>query len=103
MLLHDGEDLDDDLGRGSDHDLPLSSSLSVDDVVLKVSNLSSAFSVSISRSASIPSKVPILKQATFLHDSLSTILLAHLSKEARLTKASLSTETRTILTKDFVF
>jgi len=44
MLLHDGEDLDDDLGRGSDHDLPLSSSLSVDDVVLKVSNLSSAFS-----------------------------------------------------------
>ena len=46
MLLHDGEDLDDDLGRGSDHDLPLSSSLSVDDVVLKVSIHSSASPVS---------------------------------------------------------
>jgi hypothetical protein len=44
VLLHDGEDLDDDLGRGSDHDLSLSSSLSVDDVVLKVSTYSSAFS-----------------------------------------------------------
>lgn len=34
VLLHDGEDLDDDLGGRSDHDLSLSSSLSVDDVVL---------------------------------------------------------------------
>jgi hypothetical protein len=34
VLLHDREDLDDDLGRGSDKDLSLSSSLSVDDVVL---------------------------------------------------------------------
>lgn len=34
MLLHDRKDLDDDLGRRSDQDLSLSSSLSVDDVVL---------------------------------------------------------------------
>ena len=37
MLLHDGEDLDDDLGRRSDHDLSLSSSFGIDDVVLIVS------------------------------------------------------------------
>ena len=37
VLLHDSEDLDDDLGRRSDHDLSLSSSLGVDDVVLGVS------------------------------------------------------------------
>lgn len=41
MLLHDGEDLDNDLGGRSDEDLSLSSSLGVDDVVLQnpVSNL----------------------------------------------------------------
>jgi len=38
VLLHDGEDLDDDLGRRSDHDLSLSSSFGIDDVVLKVSH-----------------------------------------------------------------
>lgn len=37
VLLHDGEDLDDNLGRRSDHDLSLSSSFGIDDVVLKVS------------------------------------------------------------------
>jgi hypothetical protein len=37
VLLHDGEDLDDDLGGRSDHDLSLSSSLGIDDVVLGVS------------------------------------------------------------------
>jgi hypothetical protein len=35
VLLHDGEDLDNDLGGGSDHDLSLSSSFGIDDVVLR--------------------------------------------------------------------
>lgn len=41
VLLHNGEDLDNDLGGRSDEDLSLSSSLGVDDVVLQdpVSNL----------------------------------------------------------------
>lgn len=39
VLLHDGEDFDDDLGRRSDQDLSLSSSFSVDDVVLFMSVL----------------------------------------------------------------
>jgi len=34
VLLHDGKDLDDNLGRRSDHDLSLSSSFGIDDVVL---------------------------------------------------------------------
>jgi hypothetical protein len=37
VLLHDREDLDDDLGGRSDHDLSLSSSFGIDDVVLGVS------------------------------------------------------------------
>ncbi len=33
MLLHDRQELDNDLGRGTDHDLSLSTLLSVVDVV----------------------------------------------------------------------
>lgn len=33
MLLHDAQELDDDLGRGSDEDLSLALALSVDDAV----------------------------------------------------------------------
>ena len=36
MLLHNGQNLDDDLGGRSDQDLSLSSSLGVDDVVQAV-------------------------------------------------------------------
>lgn len=36
VLLHNGEDLDDNLGGRSDEDLSLSSSLGVDDVVLRI-------------------------------------------------------------------
>ena len=36
MLLHDRQDLDDDLGSGPDEHLPLASSFGVDDVVQTV-------------------------------------------------------------------
>jgi hypothetical protein len=53
VLLHDGEDLDDNLGRRSDHDLSLSSSFGIDDVVLEVSPCSTfMFSSSFVRSSS---------------------------------------------------
>lgn len=39
VLLHDREDFDDDLGRRSDQDLSLSSSFSVDNVVLPISSI----------------------------------------------------------------
>lgn len=36
MLLHDGKELDDDLGRGSDKDLALALALSIDNAVKSV-------------------------------------------------------------------
>ena len=36
MALHDGEELDDDLGRRADEDLAFSTALGVDDVVQAV-------------------------------------------------------------------
>jgi len=61
VLLHDGQDLDNDLGRRSDEDLSLSSSLGVDDVVLK--------------SAAIPALAPLLSFLALL--CRPTLFLLH--------------------------
>jgi hypothetical protein len=98
VLLHDGEDLDDNLGRRSDHDLSLSSSFGIDDVVLLVSPSSTSMS---------PFPDPILIHIFEVLDpsrpSMYYFDPGPKSQESRLTKASLRTEHRTILTDFLVF
>lgn len=101
VLLHNGEDLDDNLGGRSDEDLSLSSSLGVDDVVLRILSAtgllilpssdivsdSDHFSYRWYRAQLQISSVPSL---SLLHPAFIILIL---------TRASLRTETRTILTR----
>jgi hypothetical protein len=98
VLLHDGEDLDDNLGRRSNHDLSLSSSFGIDDVVLLVS-----FSSTFMFSCPYTIHVHLFEVLGPSRPSIYYFDPAPKSQESRLTKASLRTEHRTILTDFLVF